>query len=112
MKKKTDKICKRCGKPLYCLDISYEEAKKLYDANVRYNAAISMADPRKLYKDHSLNESELYGYFKAANETLLETLSELNKLKYEIIDKYTTNPTARIIYDEDLSKYQIEQCGE
>jgi hypothetical protein len=112
MKEKTNENCKKCNKPLYRFDISYEETEKLYDANGRYSTAMSMADPNKLYKGHSLNETELYIYFKASIDTLLETLSKLNKLNYEIIDNYTKNQSARVIFDRNLSKYQIEQCGE
>jgi hypothetical protein len=111
MKERTNKVCRRCGKTLYRFDINYEQTKKLHDVNGRYSTAISMADPNKLYKNHSLNESELYNYFKSSIDTLLETLSQLNMVNYEIIDNYTTNPTARIIYNRNLSKYQIEQCG-
>jgi hypothetical protein len=112
MKEKANEVCKRCGKTLYRFDISYEQTKKLQDANGRYGTAMNMADPNKLYKNHSLNESELYIYFRSSIDTLLETLSQLNKVNCEIIDNYTTNPTARIIYNRGLSKYQIEQCGE
>jgi hypothetical protein len=112
MKEKINENCKKCNKPLYRLDISYEETEKLYNANGRYNAAMSMADPNKLYKDHSLNETELYIYFKAGIDVLLDNLSKLNKLNHEIIDNHTTNQSARIIYDWNIGKYQIEQCGE
>ncbi|MDR1139210.1 MAG: hypothetical protein LBK93_01130 [Rickettsiales bacterium] len=112
MAERTVEICKKCLKPLYRCDVTYEETRELYDANSKYNTALSMADPNKLYKDHSLNELELYTYFKASIDTLLETLLEKIRLDYKIVDKYTTNSTARVVFNMNQSKYQIEQCGE